>query len=209
MDRSYLKSAVNVARWSRILAKGIDLFLVLILSLCFYPLGVILSCFYLSVSDALQQGQSIGKKFMGFGVISLEDGKPCSVKQSFIRNLPFLIPILFSVIPIWGWIFTFALGALLMPLEFYFLFKLDSGHRLGDVMADTSVMAHDGTAEAIKRRQDSWFPTKKSSPIQRELQRKFRTTRKKKKVISLYKPTVKMSWFERGDFETSNCSRYI
>ncbi|WP_127717745.1 RDD family protein [Halobacteriovorax sp. HLS] len=158
MDRKYLlKSSIKVARISRLVAKAIDLFIVMILSVFFYPVGIILALVYIAVSDSLQNGQSVGKKFMGFAVISLEDGTPCSLKQSVIRNLPFLIPLFFAIIPFWGWIFAILLGIPLTILEIYLLHKLDSGHRLGDVMADTSVMANDGTAEQIKKRKDSWF----------------------------------------------------
>lgn len=158
MDRKYLlKSSIKVARVSRLVAKAIDLFIVLILSIFVYPLGIILSVAYIAISDSLQNGQSVGKKFMGFAVISLEDGKPCTVKQSAIRNLPIIIPLGIAIVPIWGWIFSFLIGVPLMLLEVYLLYKLDSGHRLGDVMADTSVMANDGTAAQIKKRKDSWF----------------------------------------------------
>ncbi|TNE95470.1 MAG: hypothetical protein EP326_15090 [Deltaproteobacteria bacterium] len=158
MDRKYLlKSSIKVARVSRLMAKAIDLFIVLILSIFVYPLGIILSVAYIAISDSLQNGQSVGKKFMGFAVISLEDGKPCTVKQSAIRNLPIIIPLAIAIVPIWGWIFAFLIGVPLILLEVYLLYKLDSGHRLGDVMADTSVMANDGTAAQIKKRKDSWF----------------------------------------------------
>ncbi len=158
MDRKYLlKSPIKVARLSRLIAKGIDLFIALILSVFFYPVGIILALFYVGIADSLQNGQSVGKKFMGFAVISLEDGKPCTLKQSVIRNLPFLVPLFFAIVPIWGWIFAFLLGIPLLILEIYLLHKLDSGHRLGDVMADTSVMANDGSGEQIKKRKDSWF----------------------------------------------------
>lgn len=158
MDRKYLlKSSIKVARISRLIAKGIDLFIALILSVFFYPVGIILALFYVAIADSLQNGQSVGKKFMGFAVISLENGKPCTLKQSVIRNLPFLIPLFFAIVPIWGWIFAILLGIPLLILEIYLLHKLDSGHRLGDVMADTSVMANDGSGEQIKKRKDSWF----------------------------------------------------
>lgn len=158
MDRKYLlKSSIKVARVSRLIAKAIDLFIVLILSIFVYPLGIILSVAYIAISDSLQNGQSVGKKFMGFAVVSLEDGKPCTVKQSAIRNLPIIIPLGIAIVPIWGWIFSFLIGVPLILLEVYLLYKLDSGHRLGDVMADTSVMANDGTAAQIKKRKDSWF----------------------------------------------------
>jgi len=158
MDRKYLlNSPFKVALLTRLIAKAIDLFIVLILSIFVYPVGVILSLIYIAVSDSLQNGQSVGKKFMGFAVISLEDGSPCSLKQSFIRNLPILVPLFFAIVPLWGWIIALLLGIPLFVLEIYLLFKLDSGHRLGDVMADTSVMANDGHSVVVKNGKTSWF----------------------------------------------------
>ena len=57
---------------ARLMAKAIDLFIVLILSVFFHTLGLFLSAFYIGISDCLQNGQSVGKRFMGFQVISLE-----------------------------------------------------------------------------------------------------------------------------------------
>lgn len=158
MDRKYLlKSAIKVARFSRILAKAIDLFIVLVLSLFLYPIGILFSIVYLIFADSIQNGQSVGKKFIGFRVISLIDGTPCSLKQSFIRNLPFIIPLAFAIIPVAGWFMAIIIGLPFVGVELYLLYKLDSGHRLGDVMADTTVMANDDTMLAIKKRKTNWF----------------------------------------------------
>jgi len=142
MDRKYLlKSAIKVATLARILAKAIDLFIVIILALVAYPVGIFLSMTYICLCDAFQNGQSVGKKFMGFSVVSMIDGSPCTFKQSVIRNLPLSVPLIFAIIPMWGWIFTFLIGSVLCAVEIYFIFHLESGHRVGDVMADTSVIA--------------------------------------------------------------------
>ena len=169
MKRKYLlKSGINTARVSRLIAKAIDLFIVLILGTLFYPFGLLLSLAYIGVSDSLYDGQSVGKRIMGFSVISLEDGKPCSLKQSIIRNLPIMIPMAFAVIPLWGWIFCSILAVPLMLLEVYLLFKLDSGHRLGDVMADTSVIANDPNRIDVRKAQQGWFESQKNmSPCNR------------------------------------------
>jgi len=116
---------------------------------------------YLSICDSLQNGQSVGKRMMGFAVVSLENGKPCSIKQSFIRNLPINIPLLLAIIPLWGWILSLLVGIPLLLLEIYLIYKIDSGHRLGDVMADTTVMAGDGTK--IQSARVSWFENRPSS----------------------------------------------
>ncbi len=158
MNKKYLlESSLKVARFSRLLAKAIDIFIVLVVSIFFYPLGILISIGYMTLADAIQNGQSVGKKFIGFQVISLEDGSPCSVKQSFVRNLPIIVPLIFAIIPFWGVFFTLILGVPFVALEIYLIYKLASGHRLGDVMADTTVMANDDTFTQIKSRKSSWF----------------------------------------------------
>tara|TARA_B100000287_G_scaffold150987_1_gene142838 strand:+ start:681 stop:1175 length:495 start_codon:yes stop_codon:yes gene_type:complete len=160
MNRKYfLNSPQKVARLTRLVAKAIDLFIVLIVSIPFYPGGVLLGVIYISVCDALRGGQSVGKKFIGFSVISLDDGRPCSYKQSFIRNLPLSVPFIFSIFPFWGWIFSVLISPPLILLEVYLLFKLDSAHRLGDVMADTSVVSLTGAKISSKKQPSSWFET--------------------------------------------------
>lgn len=166
MDRKYLlEKAIRVAKLTRLIAKGIDLFIVLCFSILFYPLGLILGIVYIALSDGLNNGQSVGKKFMGFAVKSLEDGSPCSYKQSAIRNLPFILPLVLAIVPFWGWILGGILGLALVGLELYLLYNLDSGHRLGDVMADTSVMANDDNFVGVKNRKASWFATKTTTTI--------------------------------------------
>ena len=170
MDRKYLlKSTIKKAQIARLIAKAVDLFIVLILGALFYPFGLILALFYLGIGDSLYGGQSVGKLIMGFAVISLEDGKPCSVKQSIIRNLPLTIPLAFAVIPPWGMIICTLLLFPLMLLEVYLLYKLDSGHRLGDVMADTTVIANDPNRIDLRKAKESWFQheQKNMSPCNR------------------------------------------
>ncbi len=160
IDKKYLlNSGIRTAKLSRVLAKCIDLFLVLILCFLFYPFGVVLGVLYMSISDSIQKGQSAGKKFIGFAVVSLEDGQPCSKRQSMIRNLPLTIPIAFLIVPIWGWILAFVIIIPMALLELYFIFNLDTGHRLGDVMADTTVIANDQTREMFSKKNGSWFET--------------------------------------------------
>ncbi len=166
MDRKYLlEKAIRVAKLTRLIAKAIDLLVVLCFSILFYPLGLILGIVYIALSDGLSNGQSVGKKFMGFAVKSLEDGSPCSYKQSAIRNLPFLLPLILAIVPFWGWILGGILGFGLVGLELYLLYNLDSGHRLCDVMADTSVMANDDNFAGVKNRKTAWFDAKTTTTI--------------------------------------------
>lgn len=171
MDRNYLlEKAIKVAKLSRLIAKAIDLSIVLALPIVTYPMGfyqigLYLGIVYIAICDGMQNGQSLGKKFMGFAVKSLEDGSPCSYKQSAIRNLPFIVPLALGIVPFWGWILGGLLGIALVGLEIYLLYNLDSGHRLGDVMADTSVMANDDNFAGVKNRKTSWFTSNTTGSI--------------------------------------------
>ena len=154
---SYIKGRPEkVARLSRLFAKAIDLFLALLLSIFFYPVGIILAVVYLSVADGLQQGESVGKKLLGFRVISIEDGSVCTFKQSAIRNLPLALPLFLSIIPLWGWILTILIGLPAVGLELYLMMRLESSHRLGDVMADTTIVNIKEKPEFIGAT-ESWF----------------------------------------------------
>jgi uncharacterized RDD family membrane protein YckC len=166
MDRKYLlEKAIRVAKLTRLIAKAIDLVIVFCFSIFLYPLGLMLGIVYIAMSDGMGNGQSAGKRFMGFAVKSLEDGSPCSYRQSIIRNLPFILPLTLAIVPFWGWILGGILAVALIGLELYLLYNLDSGHRLGDVMADTSVMANDDNFAGVKNRKTSWFAQKTTTTI--------------------------------------------
>ncbi len=147
------------------LAKSIDFFLMFGLSAVVYPLGPLMACFYIAFADSLPGGQSIGKKFFGLGVVSLVDGEYCGRKQSVIRNLPFVLPLLLTIIPFWGWILALIVFIPLGLFELSFLFRLDSGLRLGDVMADTTVYGNDPRRQNIgQQQQTGWFENQAPVP---------------------------------------------
>lgn len=159
MDRkSLIEGPLARARGSRLIAKLIDVGLVTLGTIFYYPMGLILGIFYLCIADSLYEGQSVGKRLMGFAVVSLIDGSPCSTKQSFIRNLPFTVPLFFLIFPYGGWIFSAIFAVPLALMEVYYLFRADSVHRLGDIMADTTVIANDGTRlDLRKTSKHPWF----------------------------------------------------
>jgi uncharacterized RDD family membrane protein YckC len=155
--KSLMGGPMSRARWFRLIAKLIDIGLVAVGAVSYYPMGLILGIIYLAISDSLYEGQSIGKRLMGFGVISLIDGSPCSTWQSFIRNLPFTVPMVLLVFPFWGWILSAIFATPLALMEVYFLFKDQSPHRLGDIMADTTVIADDGTRLDLRKPNSPWY----------------------------------------------------
>lgn len=155
--REFLDKPLAKARLNRLIAKLIDIGLVAIGGYMYYPMGLILGTIYLCIADSLYDGQSIGKRFMGFGVVSLVDGSPCSAKQSFIRNLPFTVPLFLFIFPFYGWIFAGIFALPLSAMEVYFLFKDKSPYRLGDIMADTTVIANDGTRLDLRKPKTPWY----------------------------------------------------
>lgn len=133
-----------VRRW---VAKWIDLFIAGFLSVFLvYPLGVLAAFFYGLLADGLQaewrgvafSGQSLGKKLLGLRVVYR--GRPATWRESILRNLSLSGPLFFLLIPLWGWVLVFLIGAPLVVLEMYWLVTSDRGQRLGDLFAETEVL---------------------------------------------------------------------
>ena len=136
---------------NRVAAKLVDLFLVILVAAVLpRVLGPLLGFFYSVVADGFQfksfQGQSVGKKLFGLKVINRKTHQPASYRDSIIRNSPVGFSTFFAIIPIWGWIILFLVGLPLMVMEVYLIARVESGHRLGDVMADTEVQIARGPA---------------------------------------------------------------
>lgn len=136
----------KVAVTSRLYAKMIDLLVFMFFAtLIPYPFGPIVGFLYSILADALPiaffRGQSLGKKMFKLRVISTsQDHLNPSVKQVVLRNAPIGISTFFSLIPIWGWIFTGLVGFPLFLIEFYLMKTKENGERLGDAMGDTRVI---------------------------------------------------------------------
>jgi uncharacterized RDD family membrane protein YckC len=82
-----------------------------------FYLGISTGVAYFLFSDALPNGQSIGKKLLGIQVVGRGSMQPCSILQSLLRNV------------------TFPLGA----IDWVFIF-FGSHRRLGDFLASTIVI---------------------------------------------------------------------
>lgn len=81
---------------------------------------------YSLLKDGLGKGQSIGKRAVGLKVIDLNDNTSCNFKQSFIRNIMF---VLFGLI--------FLIGAFIEPV---IVLISEDGRRVGDKVANTHVI---------------------------------------------------------------------
>lgn len=150
---------------TRVLAKMVDIFLVLGLSaLPLYPVGPLLGFAYSLVADGFKigkvPGRSFGKVLFGLQVVMVvtrdvsEPGSggigdtqttermriPATIRASIFRNAPVGVATFFAIIPVWGWIILGIVGIPLMIMEVYLMATAPSGHRLGDVMGDTEVL---------------------------------------------------------------------
>lgn len=95
--------------------------------------------FYWSQLDRMGRGQSPGKWLLGLHTIEGLHGSKVSGIQSLIRNLPCVF--LSLAFGFTGWMHVILLGssALACGMELYFLFRLRTGLRVGDVFANTRV----------------------------------------------------------------------
>lgn len=125
---------------NRLVAKAIDLSIVMIAASVAYPGGPVAAFLYILVCDGLRNGQSVGKKIVGIYVINTETEKPANFRDSIIRNSPIALIVLFLLIPIWGWILWFVIGLPVLATEMYLMKSVENQKRLGDTMADTRVL---------------------------------------------------------------------
>lgn len=78
---------------------------------------------YLFFADGMQDGQSLGKKWIGIAVVDSDTRRPCTWGQSFVRNI---------------------LLSILGPIDWVFIFG-ERHQRLGDKVAGTIVVNLRGT----------------------------------------------------------------
>lgn len=135
----------KVSVLTRVFAKLMDLaFAFGLAALVVYPAGPLLGFLYSVFSDGLPfkpfQGRSLGKRIMKLRVVHLPDRSRASLRDSALRNSPVGFAMFFALIPIWGWLILGLIGIPLMIMEIYLMVTVETGHRLGDVMADTEVI---------------------------------------------------------------------
>jgi len=128
----------RVSPLNRTVAKGIDIILILIFALILNPIGPIIAIFYSLCADGFE-GKSIGKRLVGLQTINVIKKTPAGFKESIIRNIPVGIFIFFASIPIF-WIILIIFAVPLLLLELYLFWTLESGNRIGDILADTTVI---------------------------------------------------------------------
>ena len=89
--------------------------------------GIVLWTIGLFFMDGFKNGQGIGKKLLSLQVLRLKDGKPCTLKDSFIRRLT----------------------AVFQPLDSFWTFG-KRRQRMGDKLAETVVVKSELESEQIE-----------------------------------------------------------
>lgn len=127
----------------RVFAKILDFIIIAVMAEVVPRAGFYAGLLYILIADSLFKGRSPGKYLMGIRTVSKE-GRPCSVRESVIRNSPFGIGILLYKIPLIGWIFIVVIAA----FEFLMLLGSEEGMRLGDELAKTEVIESGSSQES-------------------------------------------------------------
>ncbi|MBI4403354.1 MAG: RDD family protein [Deltaproteobacteria bacterium] len=133
----------HTSLFNRLYAKSID---ILIIAALFFlgqalwtPLGILAAMTYSITQDAMGSGQSIGKRIIGLRVVDDQTSMPCTIQASCLRNLVFALGVLFGAVQ-WLWLLLILIVIPLIALETYLILSIDSGVRLGDVIANTLVV---------------------------------------------------------------------
>jgi len=132
----------------RAIAKTLDFIIIAAAAEVIPKAGFFAGLAYLLIGDGLFDGRSVGKKIIGLRVVSEDTGKPCSFRDSILRNSIFGIGYLLYKIPWFGWIFI----VIVTVFEFVILLGSKDGSRLGDEIAKTKVVAITTNTETLTGR---------------------------------------------------------
>lgn len=135
----------------RAIAKVLDFIIIAAVAEVIPRAGFFAGLAYLLIGDGLFQGRSLGKKLIGLKVISIDTEKPCSFRDSVLRNSVFGIGYLLFKIPLFGWIFI----VIISLFEFIILLGSKEKRRLGDEIAKTKVIITNTDAETVTGRMNA------------------------------------------------------
>ncbi len=127
------------------------------------PAGVVMALLYTLFADGMLQGQSPGKKIFGVKVVYLPTRSGARHRDSVLRNAPFGLILILSMMPELGPRAFFAGLTVIGGIEALQCFRDKEGLRLGDTWAQTQVI--DGKVAAdhpqrITRAEESRAPAR-------------------------------------------------
>lgn len=104
------------------------------------PAGIVIALLYLLFADGMLQGQSLGKKLFGVKAIYLPTGQGTRHRDSVLRNSPWGLVIVLSMMPDLGFR-AFVAGCVVVGgIEAWRCWRDPDGQRLGDAWAQTQVV---------------------------------------------------------------------
>lgn len=138
-----LTSPLRANPENRIIAKALDFVLGLALQglvslvspLFYFVVGFL----YWGTIDTLGRGQSPGKWIVGLHTIEVGRGQKITFYQGLVRNILFLTLSCLFYLEAWYWSFLMIPVYLGLILEGFFIFRIRSGLRVGDVLSATRV----------------------------------------------------------------------
>lgn len=104
------------------------------------PAGVVIALLYLLFADGMIQGQSPGKKLFGVKVVYLPTRQGARNRDSVLRNAPFGLTIILSMMPELGFKAFVAGVVVIGVIETVKCWRDPDGLRLGDLWAQTQVV---------------------------------------------------------------------
>jgi len=129
---------------ARIIARTIDLAIVVALYEIIPAIGFFAGLTYLLLCDGLFEGKSIGKSLTGLKVVDKDNRGNCGFKESAFRNFPFAVAFIIfgilKVIPLLGWLISFVVIVGIHIFESIVIIGSENGMRLGDELANTRVV---------------------------------------------------------------------
>ncbi len=134
-ESTYLEAYPKANLVNRCIAKSLDLLLVWALSKLLPPVGFFAGLAYLLIADGFNEGRSPGKWLIGLRVLQWEGARPCTFRESVLRNSTLALGYLAMQIPILGWLVAGAVAG----LEALLMVGNERGLRLGDDIARTQV----------------------------------------------------------------------
>lgn len=124
----------------RLGARLIDLCLAWVLYRSTGPAGIVIALLYLLFADGMLQGQSPGKKLFGVKVVYLPTRQSARHRDSVLRNAPFGLVIILSMMPELGFR-AFVAGCITVcGIEGVRCIRDKDGVRWGDIWAQTQVI---------------------------------------------------------------------
>ncbi len=126
----------------RAVAKILDFIIVLALGEIVPKAGFYAGLAYLLIGDGLFDGKSLGKKLVGLKVVSAVSQKPCTIRDSILRNGLFGVGYALTRVFWIGWIVI----VIVSVFEFIIMLGSRDHMRLGDEIARTLVLDNSQSA---------------------------------------------------------------